>query len=206
MEPVIKGVVLPIIDSIIPVENIPLQELPEYYNALAVKAKDIYNLWEQALQNSAVVENAFEENLQGDENFAETFEGALNVAAREIEFLNGENIHLKNQKLEIIKAADENAKSAQERINELEKVVALQKEMIAIHEKAITTFETVTQEIANNPMIYYGSYYGGLNNGGSNSRDIFFRSTYYNFDVPRWNILKNQIEETRLHQLELLKK
>ncbi len=207
MEPVIRGVVPTLIESIIPVENIPLQELPEYYTALAVKAKDIYNLWEQAFQNSAVVENAFEDNVQGDEDFAETFEGALKVAAIEIEFLNGENTHLKNQKLEITKAADENAKSAQERIDELEKVVALQKEMIAIHEKATTTFETVTHEIAKNPMIFSGLYYfGGENNGGANSYDRMFRKNYYNFDVPRWDILRNQVKETRLHQLELLKK
>ncbi len=111
--------------EIIPAANIPLQELPEHYTALAKSAKDIYNLWEQAFQNNAVVENAFEDNAQGDEHFAETFEGALKVAAREIEFLNDENTHLKNQKLEITKAAEEKEKSAQELIEALKQENAL---------------------------------------------------------------------------------
>ncbi|MBA3603264.1 MAG: hypothetical protein H0W50_06415 [Parachlamydiaceae bacterium] len=193
MEPVIRGVVPTIIESIIPVENIPLQELPEYYTALAVKAKDIYNLWEQALQNSAVVENAFEDNVQGDEDFAETFEGALNVAAREIELLKEENIHLKNQKIEITKAADENAKSAQERISELEKVIALQnkdnkilKKTIAIQGKAIETFETVCQQVASFPCSH-----------GSDFAPSFME--------PRWGILQNQVRETQKQLIAQLK-
>ncbi|MBA3603266.1 MAG: hypothetical protein H0W50_06425 [Parachlamydiaceae bacterium] len=196
MEP-IRGGMQTIIGSIIPVENIPLQELPEYYTALAVKAKDIYNLWEQALQNSAVVENAFEENVQGDENFAETFEGALNVAAREIEFLNGENTHLKNQKIEITKAAYENAKSAWNHIIELKEVVVSQnseierlRKIIAIQEKAIVTVETVLQGIPTSPVPLFLS-------------SCFYRCCdYYN---PRLEILKNVVKETRKQELEFFK-
>ncbi len=129
MEPVNRNIdVMPGFGEIIQAENIPLQELPEHYTALANKAKDIYNLYALAFQDFAVVEKALEDNAEGEVDFTETADDALKIAAREIEFLNREITHLKNQKIEITKAAEEKDKSAQGLIKELKQEITLRGE------------------------------------------------------------------------------
>ncbi|MBA3604346.1 MAG: hypothetical protein H0W50_12095 [Parachlamydiaceae bacterium] len=131
MEPVNRNIdIIPGFGEIIQAGNIPLQELPEHYTALANKAKNIYNLYALALQDFAVVEKALDDNEQGEVHFTETVDDALKIAAREIELLNREITHLKNQKLEITKAAEEKAKSAQELIEELKQEITLRDDRI----------------------------------------------------------------------------
>ncbi len=131
MEPVNRNIdIMPGFGEIIQAENIPLQELPEHYTALANRAKDIYNLYALAFQDFAVVEKALEDNAQGEVDFTETVEDASKIAAREIEFLNREITHLKNQKIEITKAAEEKDKSAQGLIEELKQEITLRDDRI----------------------------------------------------------------------------
>ncbi len=128
MEPNYLNVEVPVNNyQIIRSENIPLEDFPEHYHALAISNQKIReenmaikHLFETAKKENALLEKALIDNSQGDEKFAEGFEGAYQAAKEENALLKMEITHLKSQKIESERASEEKVKSLQELISEIE--------------------------------------------------------------------------------------
>jgi hypothetical protein len=189
------------VGNIVPFENIPADQLSKHYDDLAnqhlktlEQLQAIKCLYESAVKENVDLHEALEENIKVDEQFVDGVQGALRAAKKEKALLEMKITHLEYQELESNKASEENVKSLQERIFELEKENKRFKAMGTIQEKAIDTLEKVTQEVNDNP--------GPSSIGWSAIYFAAHCSSYYN---PRWNILTNQVKETRQQQLELIK-
>jgi PBP1b-binding outer membrane lipoprotein LpoB len=114
-------------------DNVSPQDLNEHYDVIDIQHqkileenKAIKHLYELATKENADLQKALNENMQGDVQFTEGFEEALEAATKENVLLKMEITHLKYQKHEITKTAEENVKSLQERIVEQQKVIELQ--------------------------------------------------------------------------------
>ncbi len=158
------------VGNIVPFENIPVDQLSKHYNDLANKhqialerLQAITNLYTTATDEIAIMENSLNDNMDGEVKFAEGFEGAYEAATKKNALLEMEITHLKNQKVEITNGADENAKSAQECIVELGKVIELQKTDI---EKFISNEDIVVKFLDKDIELWRGHIAYEIRTGG----------------------------------------
>ncbi len=203
MAEVPRGLMQPIINGIVPVYNIPLQELPEHYNLVVEENKLIKDqleaisfIYDLSRSQQAELQIGLKKSVNVDVDYVNGVKAVNDALTKENALLKMEITHLQNQKDEVTKAADENLKSAQQRIIELEKQNKMLKEMETIQEKAFETFENVTQEVIANQIQI--SFFDAFQRLKALQNGFFSQES-------KWKILINQLDETRLQKIELLK-
>ncbi len=178
--------------------------MPEHYNLLADQNKLIREqleaisfVYDLSRSQHAELQEGLEKSVNVDVDYVNGVMGVNEALTKENALLKMEITHLQNQKDEVTKAADENLKSAQQRIIEMEKQNKMLKQTGAIQEKAFETFEKVTQEVIANQiqMSLYVDFYQRL--------DAIKKCSFS--QESKWKILINQLDETRLQKIELLK-
>jgi hypothetical protein len=120
--------------QLLPAADIPQHELSQQYDNLAEKYKALIEqnnailfLYQSATMENKKLQTTVEESIEADIRFSEGHNEGLEAVLRENTLLKAEITVLKSQQRECKEDYDTNSKSAQDRIIELEKEVALQR-------------------------------------------------------------------------------
>ncbi len=149
MAEVPRGLMQPIINGIVPVGNIPLQELPEHYNLLVEQNKlvteqllAISEMFNLSIAQNAALQEGLKNSAKVDVEYVNGVKGVNEALSKENAHLKKEITHLQNQKTEIAKVGEENVKSLQEQVTAIEQLNEMHVENAAMQEKTIKNLET----------------------------------------------------------------
>ena len=182
----------PTFNKIIPLENISSRvakqnQLVEENNLLKEEVEAVSFLYQTSVQQNNELQKMLGKSGKVDEKLGDEVQGSIKALEEKNDLLQMEITYLKNQKQEILNASEENSKSFYERYIVLEKENRRLKLMATIHEKSIDAFEVAALDENIQP--------GGI---------AGLRWLRITGNIPLRTRLKNQIEETRKLQIELL--